>query len=97
MRVTSYEQARGVIREAAAELGVFGSVASLMAHRRRGGEWRGYWERNAGMRHWASRAGLEPRFVHSGGHAWPEDLDRLVAAIRPRQRIWVHTDHVGAG
>lgn len=49
------------------------------------------------MRGWAQRAGVEPHFVHSGGHAWPEDLDRLVAAIRPGQRIWVHTDHVGAG
>jgi mRNA degradation ribonuclease J1/J2 len=34
----------------------------------------------------------EPHFVHSGGHAWPEDLDRLVAAIDPEARTWVHTD-----
>ena len=54
--------------------------------------WRGYWERNAGMRSWASRAGVEPHFVHSGGHAWPEDLDRLVAAIDPEARTLVHTD-----
>jgi ribonuclease J len=55
--------------------------------------WGGYWERNAGIRRWAQRAGVEPRIIHSGGHAWPEDLDRLVAAIQPRTPvIWVHTD-----
>jgi ribonuclease J len=55
--------------------------------------WRGYWERNGGLRAWASRAGLEPRFIHSGGHAWPEDLERLVAAVDPKRPVvWVHTD-----
>lgn len=55
--------------------------------------WGGYWERNAGMRRWAERAGVQPRFIHSGGHAWPDDLDRLVAAIRPKAPVlWVHTD-----
>ena len=54
--------------------------------------WRGYWERNAGMHRWAHRAGVEPHFIHSGGHAWPEDLARLVAAIAPKEGIWVHTD-----
>jgi hypothetical protein len=45
------------------------------------------------MRPWAARRGVEPRFIHSGGHAWPEDLDRLVAAIAPKHpEIWVHTD-----
>jgi hypothetical protein len=54
--------------------------------------WRGYWERSRGLRSWAHRAGLEPHFVHSGGHAWPEDLERLVAAIGAKETIWVHTD-----
>lgn len=52
----------------------------------------GYWERNAGIRSWAPRAGVEPHFVHSCGHAWPDDLERLVAAIGAKQTIWVHTD-----
>ena len=26
---------------------------------------------------WAEREGVEAHFVHSGGHAWPEDLERL--------------------
>jgi ribonuclease J len=54
--------------------------------------WRGYWERSQGLRSWAGRAGLEPHFVHSGGHAWPQDLERLVAAIGGKETIWVHTD-----
>jgi ribonuclease J len=54
--------------------------------------WGGYWERNERMRAWAARAGVEPHFIHSGGHAWPEDLERLVAAISPKRRVWVHTD-----
>lgn len=31
--------------------------------------WGGYWDRNARLCAWAERAGVEPRFVHSGGHA----------------------------
>jgi len=55
--------------------------------------WRGYWERGSGMREWAERRGVAPHFIHSGGHAWPEDLDRLVAAIAPKHpRVWAHTD-----
>ena len=55
--------------------------------------WGGYWERNARLRAWAGRAGVEPHFIHSGGHAWPEDLDRLVVAVRPGSPVtWVHTD-----
>ena len=55
--------------------------------------WRGYWERGGGMREWAERVGIKPRFIHSGGHAWPEDLDRLVAAIAPKHTpVWAHTD-----
>ena len=37
--------------------------------------------------------GVEARFIHSGGHAWPEDLERLVTAIAPKHKpVWVHTD-----
>ena len=57
--------------------------------------WRGYWEReDCAMRRWAERRGVEARFVHSGGHAWPQDLDRLVAAIGAGETFWVHTDAV---
>jgi len=55
--------------------------------------WRGYWGRpDCAMRKWAERRGVEARFVHSGGHAWPEDLERLVAAVGAGETVWVHTD-----
>lgn len=55
--------------------------------------WRGYWERGGGMRDWAARRGVEPRFLNSGGHAWPDDLACLTAAIAPKHEpVWVHTD-----
>lgn len=60
--------------------------------------WRGYWDRDGcALRTWAARAGVEPHFIHSGGHAWPEDLRRLVDAIGARETAWVHTDHEEAG
>ncbi|MBE0429657.1 MAG: MBL fold metallo-hydrolase [Thermoleophilia bacterium] len=55
--------------------------------------WRGYWEREpCAMRAWAEREGVKPRFIHSGGHAWPEDLKRLRAAISAKDTVWGHTD-----
>lgn len=55
--------------------------------------WSGYWKRvSCVMRKWAEREGVEPRFIHSGGHAWPEDLRRLVAAIGAKRTVWVHTE-----
>jgi len=55
--------------------------------------WSGYWERDGcAMREWAERHGVEPQFIHSGGHAWPEDLRRLVEAVGAKQTVWVHTD-----
>lgn len=55
--------------------------------------WSGYWKRdNCVMREWAERNGVGPRFIHSGGHAWPEDLKRLEEAISAKQTVWVHTD-----
>jgi mRNA degradation ribonuclease J1/J2 len=55
--------------------------------------WSGYRKRNGcPMREWAEREGVEAHFVHSGGHAWPEDLRRLMSAIEARQTVWVHTD-----
>jgi mRNA degradation ribonuclease J1/J2 len=55
--------------------------------------WSGYWTRDGcAMREWAEREGIVPQFVHSGGHAWPEDLRRLVDAVEAKQTVWVHTD-----
>jgi mRNA degradation ribonuclease J1/J2 len=43
------------------------------------------------MRTWAERDGVRAHFIHSGGHAWPEDLERLTDALRPRELEVVHT------
>ena len=61
--------------------------------------WSGYWKRDGSpMREWSERRGVEAQFVHSGGHAWPEDLRRLSSAIAAKHTVWVHTDsgHSGA-
>lgn len=56
--------------------------------------WRGYWDRDGcAMREWADREEVEAHFVHSGGHAWPEDLERLKRAIGAKETVWVHTDY----
>lgn len=58
--------------------------------------WSGYWTREGcAMREWAEREGIQPQFIHSGGHAWPDDLRRLVDAIAAGQTVWVHTDWDG--
>lgn len=55
--------------------------------------WRGYWEREGNpTRQWCERRGVEPRFVHSGGHAGPEELARLADAVGAGTRVWVHTE-----
>ena len=60
--------------------------------------WKGYWKRDGSpMREWAERRGVEAQFVHSGGHAWPEDLRRLSSAIAAKQTVWVHTDSGDSG
>lgn len=59
--------------------------------------WEGYWKRDRSpVREWAARSGCSTHFVHSGGHAWPEDLVRLVDALKPKETVWVHTDYVEA-
>ncbi|AUB84085.1 MBL fold metallo-hydrolase [Candidatus Thiodictyon syntrophicum] len=60
-------------------------------------QWSGYWRRGGcPIREWSERTGVEARFVHSGGHAWPEDLKRLAEALQPKQLVIVHTEG-GAG
>ena len=59
--------------------------------------WGGYWERGGAMPEWAEREGVEMHLVHSGGHAWPEDLHRLTEAIGAKESVWVHTDIEDAG
>ena len=40
---------------------------------------------------WASQLGIEFEIVHTSGHATPDDLQRLVTAIRPRRLVPMHT------
>ena len=54
--------------------------------------WGGYWKRDdCAVRAWAEREGAKGHFIHSGGHAWPEDLERLAAALQPGSLEIVHT------
>ena len=49
--------------------------------------WSGYWKRDGcAMREWAEREGRRAHFIHSGGHAWPEDLQRLDDGDRGARR-----------
>ena len=61
--------------------------------------WSGYWEREGcALREWSERTDAEWHYVHSGGHAWPEDLARLVEAVEPGHPVvWVHTDAYAPG
>jgi hypothetical protein len=54
--------------------------------------WGGHGQREGcAMRKWAEREGAHIHLIHSGGHAWPEDLERLKIAPRPRTLEVVHT------
>jgi len=55
--------------------------------------WIGYWNRDrCMMRRWAEGNGVKMHPIHSGGHAWPQDIERLIAAVEPGEAIAVHTD-----
>jgi hypothetical protein len=55
--------------------------------------WQGYWDRDPSpMREWCERNDVTPTFIHSGGHAWPEDLQRFVERLEPKEVVWVHTE-----
>lgn len=54
--------------------------------------WKGYWDREPNrLREWASRENARTHFIHSGGHAWPDDLERLTKALSPQNLEIVHT------
>ena len=53
--------------------------------------WGGYWSRDdCAVRKWAERECVQAHFIHSGGHAWPEDLERLVTAGTRRGDLGPH-------
>ena len=55
--------------------------------------WKGYWPKDKVLRPYCERHGITPWFIHSGGHAHPHDLKRLVDAIAPRAVVPIHTQH----
>lgn len=56
--------------------------------------WPGYLERDrTDLRQWAGDKGLNFRLVHSSGHAHPDDLRRMAAALRPKRLMPVHSAH----
>jgi ribonuclease J len=59
--------------------------------------WGGYWEDDRYLRPWCEEHGVERVSIHSGGHASPADLQRVVDAIQPRRLVWVHTEANGRG
>ena len=60
--------------------------------------WGGYWERDdCAVRKWAEREGVEAHFIHSGGHAWPDDLRRLEKVLSAKETLVVHTDNPSTG
>jgi mRNA degradation ribonuclease J1/J2 len=60
--------------------------------------WSGYWNRDGCvMREWAEKRDAHVHFIHSGGHAWPEDLARLTDALAAKQTIVVHTEAQASG
>jgi len=57
--------------------------------------WGGYWDKDIHLRPWCEKRSVEPLSIHSGGHAHPRDLQRLITALNPRELKWVHTEANG--
>jgi len=53
--------------------------------------WKGYWERSNPLKTFCTAHNIEPFFIHSGGHAHPADLRRLVETVNPRVVVPIHT------
>jgi len=55
--------------------------------------WEGYWNRGSFDRvaDWLSRNSIHKQSLHTSGHADPEDLHRLVEAIKPEKVTPIHT------
>ena len=56
--------------------------------------WKGYLDEPSGqrVRRFATRHGMPLRHVHSSGHAHVQDLQRLVAAMKPGAVVPIHTE-----
>jgi len=55
--------------------------------------WRGYYRKRNFISLYCERTGKAPLFIHSGGHATINDLQRFVAQMSPSVVIPIHTQH----
>ena len=56
-------------------------------------QWEGYWETDSynKLKEWLERNAIPKISIHTSGHASPEDLKKIVTAIKPRKVIPIHT------
>jgi len=55
-------------------------------------QWSGYLRKGGAVPDFCAKQGIEPVLVHSGGHAYPEDLAELVRRLRPAAVVPIHTE-----
>ncbi len=55
-------------------------------------QWSGYLKKGGVVPRFCEENGIRPAVIHSGGHAHPEDLARLVGRLRPRVVVPIHTE-----
>lgn len=53
--------------------------------------WKGYLERSRNVKPYAERNGLPIEYLHTSGHATPDQLRQLIKALNPGKVIPVHT------
>jgi ribonuclease J len=55
-------------------------------------QWSGYLKKPSAFLKYCQENGLEITPIHSGGHAYPEDLVELVQRLKPRVVVPIHTE-----
>ena len=55
--------------------------------------WAGYLQKNESFAGFYKAHNLEPELIHTSGHAYLEDLKRMVDILKPKTLIPVHTLH----
>jgi len=55
-------------------------------------QWSGYLKKGGPVPAFCEKHGMEPLLIHSGGHAHPEDLARLVRCLAPKAVVPIHTE-----
>jgi len=53
--------------------------------------WQGYLERDSDMANFPRQYGCEWQSIHTSGHAWLEDLQKLTGKIKPDMLVPIHT------